>query len=590
MNGAEPGRRLVGRTWSRARTSRAGLAAAASLLLAASVGWWLHASTTVACAATSARPGGGIGLLVLADTPDDPLTAGWRLQLESEGVPATWHFLRGRGVPTHVLDHRLHHGIVVLPSAQRAVTRTRAGAAVNGALIDHVARSGVRIARYEPGAWETPIRLARELPLHRAPAAAAAWRYLRASPRRATDGNNSTLIAANDTPLVTLAAQRRELTLHHELTQLRLGEPLVRHGVIAWLAGELPWIGAWQPSLAVHVDDVLLASATWDASRDEPTDRREVRMTATHIRNAASWERRWRMPLDLAINGAGAHGDPCDPLLRELRARQQHFRLVNHTFTHRDLDHANAATITREILDNEQFARGQGLRLQTGELVTGGHTGLRNPALLESLSSAGIRVVGTDASEHQTPDSPQVSWVPRLPLGLAYDAPTIALQLDEWEHVGHPACTPGGCLDETAAWRRALRFESDQVVSHALAGDSRPFYAHQANLAGDATLTQVLERALRMVRGRLATPLAHPSVTEVARARARLHRAAAALARGTVRAQRTTGGLLLSASAPVAIPVTQLTARGERVRWVRLTPHRATLIPAPSRNRGRAMY
>jgi len=133
---------------------------------------------------------------------------------------------------------------------------------------------------------------------------------------------------------------------------------------------------------------------------------------------------------------------------------------------------------------------------------------------------------------------------------------------------------------DAAAWRDGTRFETDRLLTHALAGDTRPFYAHQANLAGDATLRSVLEPALRIARTHLDHQLKHPSLTQIAALRSRTQRASTAIASGAVRVERIGRSLQLISSRRVSIPVSRMTPRGEEVRWLDLVPGRPVTVPA----------
>lgn len=520
-------------------------------------------------------------VLVLAATDEDPLLDAWRLQLRSEGVPATFETLAGRPPSPGTLEgadgRARYHAVVLLPSM--------ASPAADGTgLVAAAATLGIRVVRYESGSWDA-AEPGRPGSVAATDAGSSAWHYLRRrTSARPIDG--MVLVADGaGTPLVTSSRDGSELLVHRELAALDIGEPILRHGIVSWLGGSDPRVGTWTPSLSVHVDDVLLGSDTWDPRRNRP-GREQVRMDAADLRVAARWSDDNGAPIDLAINGAGSGGDECEPLLEALQQEQSSFRLVNHTFSHPDLDEASPRTFTREIVGNEDFARDLGLDLEPHELITGGHTGLRGQTVGTVLRATHIRVVGTDASRSAPPPQRGVAWVPRIPIGLAYDAPTKRLQVDEWNASGHPACRDDACDGNVdASWARGRTIEAASIVRHMVSGDARPLYAHQANLAGDATLLDLLTHTVRMFEGQVSTAIQHPSMTQVGELRLRLRLARAAFDDGGVTARRLAGGTLrLDSTRQVLVPITEPVADGERVSWVRVSPGQPVSVP-PSRAR-----
>lgn len=531
-----PSRRFArpGRSRSGPADRRLALVLVACLSSAIAVGAWLHAGPVSACAA--APPAAGARVLVVGASADgDQRAAAWRLQLQSEAVPS---LVLPRMPPGR------WRSVVVLPGGERGGEVTRI--------------PGQRVVRHEPGPWDAS-RPERALGRVAAtPAGALAWGYLRHRTGASTLDGREVLVADGEgRPLISSrrTGGSHELLLHRRLAGTDLGESILRHGVVSWISGYGPRIGAWRPTLSVHVDDLLLSSDTWDARRDRVSTR-QVRMTPQDLQDAAAWSDRNDVPLDMAINGAGASGDPCEPLLRELQRHEDSFRLVNHTFSHADLDDASRREVELEVRRNLSFARRHGLELQPGELVTGGHTGLRSDGIHEALAAADVRVVGTDASLPDPPRVAGVEWVPRLPIGLAFDAPTVRLQVDEWRARGNPICRRDGCTDTRRAWRRGMRHEAKEIVRHTMAGDPRPWYAHQANLAGDATLIQVLDDAVRVLDEHVRHPIAHRSMTETAAHVRRVRAFLDAVAEGRI---------------PSEVPVTEFVDGRERVRWTAAT-------------------
>lgn len=337
-----------------------------------------------------------------------------------------------------------------------------------------------------------------------------------------------------------------------------------------------------------------------------------VRMTAADATYAAAWQKSAGFTLDMVYNGGQGeqwkteHGGT-DPLATRLIADRAQYRWTNHTYTHpflgcvqdtstvpwRCAKNAAGATlwmsraeIAGQIRDNQNWAVGKGISVDRTELVTGEHSGLKtlpqqpadNPNLTGALADTGVkwtasdnsrepqqRVVGTGTGAAKT--------VPRHPMNVYYNVGTAAEMADEYNWIytsradggsgiceSNPAstCLPAPLDTATGYAGYIVPQEARTALSHVVANDPRPHYAHQSNLAEERILYPVLDRVLADYRGLFAdnTPLVNPRQRDVG---VELDRRAAwdrALAAGQVTAYRIGAAVTVKAPAGVNAPVT----------------------------------
>jgi hypothetical protein len=178
------------------------------------------------------------------------------------------------------------------------------------------------------------------------------------------------------------------------------------------------------------------------------------------------------------------------------------------------------ARITGDVRSNIDWATTVKLpNVDKGLLVTGEHSGLTtlpqqpldNPNLAGVLTAQRIAVTGSDASREA--DSRLVGGaqtLPRHPMNVFYNAGTYQDEVSEYNWIYAPApagtcinssvttCMAGplAAADNVAAKasfeRHILPIEIKNALRAVLAGDPRPFYAHQSNLAEDGILYPVL--------------------------------------------------------------------------------------------------
>ncbi|GAB7193437.1 hypothetical protein NUM3379_41470 [Kineococcus sp. NUM-3379] len=324
---------------------------------------------------------------------------------------------------------------------------------------------------------------------------------------------------------------------------------LTARGLLAWVTRGCH-LGLSRNFLAVHVDDVFLANRTAGAT-DRGAAGGEVRMGPADVAATLAWQERTGFRLDLAFNGAGAA--PGDPLTAALLEHRAAFRWVNHTWSHRDLDGAGPEVLREEIRRNTAFAREHGIAAPAGALVTGAHTGLRNPALPAALRATGVGALAADSS---TPPAGAVlgpaTVVPRHPTNVYTDAVTWERQLDAYNR----RYSGEGILAPDA--RRFLDAECTIVLRHVLSGDPAPTFAHQSNLTGDRVLldlaAHVLARHSRAVSPEV--PLLSPSMDSAAAELRRRDRWCAACGGGHVDAVREGDALRVATAVDVEVPLT----------------------------------
>ncbi|MFI6643898.1 hypothetical protein [Streptomyces sp. NPDC050504] len=391
---------------------------------------------------------------------------------------------------------------------------------------------------------------------------------------------------------------RRSLLVTFGYNQHQRQFRLLARGIVEWLTQGVH-IGRSRHYFAVHVDDVFAPDERWDTALDATTGERPIRMTADDARHAARWQRERGFTLDLAYNGGYAGSDPAaDPLTAQLVADRARYRWINHTFTHAYLGCVqNTATvpwscakdatgavrwptraqIAAQIRDNHAWAVRQGLDVDRAELVTGEHSGLKtlpqqpadNPNLAGALTDTGVRWIASDNSREpaQRPVGP-ARTVPRHPMNVYYNVGTAAEMTDEYNWIytsradggsgtceNNPAasCLPAPLDPATGYAEHIVPLEVRTALAHVLAGDPRPHYAHQSNLAEERILYPVVDRVLAEYRALFTadTPLINPRQSAIG---TELHRRA--LAEGRVSGYRVGDTLVVTAPRGVLAPLT----------------------------------
>ncbi|GGW83469.1 hypothetical protein [Streptomyces lomondensis] len=411
---------------------------------------------------------------------------------------------------------------------------------------------------------------------------------------------------------------RRELVVTFAYNGNQQQFRLLARGIVEWLTQGVH-LGQTRNSFAVHIDDVFAPDSRWDTERNcTPGDfdcaggdgegTTPIRMTADDAAYAAQWQREHGFTMDMVYNaGSGEawkaeHGGT-DALTDRLLADKAQYRWVNHTYTHPFLGcvqdtstvpwscakntdgstkYMSRAEIAAQIRDNHDWAVAKGLPVDRTELVTGEHSGLKtlpqqpadNPNLAGALADTGVKWIASDNSREpeQRPIGTALT-VPRHPMNVYYNVGTAAEMADEYNWVyasradgGSGVCEDNPtstCLDEpldpdTGYAEHIVPQEARTALGHVLAGDPRPHYAHQSNLAEDRLLYPVMERVLDDYRALFAddTPLENPRHSAIGTEVRRRAAWQTALANGSVTAYRIGGTVTVTAPSGTQIPVT----------------------------------
>jgi len=412
---------------------------------------------------------------------------------------------------------------------------------------------------------------------------------------------------------------REEMVQTFDANAAQMQAHLLRRGQLAWVTRGR-YLGHQRHYLSLQIDDVLLPNHRWDpVSHAIDADASAmIRITPDDVTHAARWSRSRGLRLDLVCNGAGSQryareaGVDADPLLCALLARRNEFGWINHTYEHRNLDHASCATIEAEISRNRSWASRVGIDLEPGALITGEHSGLanlaavpprgENPQLAVALAAQGIRYLGCDASRphpSRGPDllSPRLPAgvpfavgpalaVPRYPTMLAYGAATPAQALDHVRHLG---------LTDATSWEELLDLEANRIFATVMSNDPAPHYFHQSNLAAGGPLDApdvggpvfyvLLDAVLALYQRYLTAdvPLVQPTLGETGELLSRRNTWRAALETesivGYIEESRVTivnrGETALDA--PVSGANTGSAYGGARSGWVRVPPGETVL-------------
>lgn len=349
---------------------------------------------------------------------------------------------------------------------------------------------------------------------------------------------------------------RRELVVTFVYNQYQQQFRLLARGIVEWMTGGVH-LGASRNYFAVHVDDVFAADDRWDTRlnctpgdvdcADGTGTPSPIRMTPADVDRATAWQSSHRFTLDLVYNGAGSidqreDNDGVDRLADQLIADRDRFRWINHTYTHAFLGcEQNVAvvpwkcatnadgstkwvtrtTIDYEIVINRAWGQAAGLPLQTDELVTGEHSGLKilpqqpadNPNLAHALAGDNVKWLASDNS--RDPEQRRVgpaTTVSRYPMNVFYNAGKAAEQVDEynWLYTGRAQGGSGICednpatttclpapLDTGTGYRDYIvPLETRIALGHVLSNDPKPHFIHQSNLAEDRIAYPVLDGVL----------------------------------------------------------------------------------------------
>lgn len=271
------------------------------------------------------------------------------------------------------------------------------------------------------------------------------------------------------------------------------------------------FIGARFVHMAAHLDDLFLDNTLWDPALSADNPLQTYRLNSSDISNGVSKQTAFRaafptagaFKLDFAFNGAGAVVDPAattltanltEDLVAAVVANKNHFRFINHTFSHADMDKApvpanpncdydtftTLAAIKAEITKNRTVWGLLGLPEQSANnqvIVTGNHSGLKDrnctdypelhpemfnvqdddipfdqggasPLFLQAAASAGVNYLASDSSQqaqnieqfitqYDDGSSSNRLMLPRWPTNVFYNVINPDQLVDEYNYIFH---------------------------------------------------------------------------------------------------------------------------------------------------------
>jgi hypothetical protein len=415
---------------------------------------------------------------------------------------------------------------------------------------------------------------------------------------------------------------RQEMVTTISLNQFQTHSRMLAHGVVEWLTQGVH-LGHWRNWFSVHVDDVFLPDDRWhmqgnctvgDDCGPQYTNT-PIRMIPADVTTLVAWQNANGMKLDMVYNGDGsAEAGANDPLTGSLVSNRAALRWINHTYTHAYLGCVQdftvipwrcattatgavqfipRATIESEIQQNLTFAQQKGISVDPTELVTGQHSGLKslpqmtvdNPNLAPALNARGVRTIASDNSRESTSrlvGSGPARTQPRHPMNIYYNTGTRAEAVDEYNWIytsqadgGSGICTANPATSTCIAPLPVpggfdsyiVPIEARIALSHVVANDPRPHYAHQSNITEDRILYPVLDEVLRRYRTAYATntPVVNPKLSASAEQMRRADAWQAALANGQIQAYLSNGRVTIINGTSSALHVPASAPNGTNV-------------------------
>jgi hypothetical protein len=462
-----------------------------------------------------------------------------------------------------------------------------------------------------------------------APTVAETWGYL-AAPLAANTVNRRSFTSFVDVPVPGTSTNgvllgvyndngREEMILTCAINQYQFQQQALFQGILNWLTYGVH-LGTERNFFSLHVDDVFLGDARWDRANNctvgddcgPEITLPDIIMTPADVDYLIAWQQSNSFKLDLAYNGSG-HAEALAssgsfPLGARLIANRTQFRWINHSYTHMYLGciqdfstvpfrcATNAAGqilwTTRTDLDTEiganvDFATQYGIPLNTTELITGEHSGLRrtpqepsdNPSLGASLNAERISWIAADNSRESVQRRiGNAITVPRYPMNIYYNTGTKAEAVDEFNWI-YTSVEDGGsglceinplstCISplnpDVDFDRYIVPLEVRIAMLHVLSNSPRPHYAHQSNLAEDRILYPVIAKLLADYKRVFATTAAIVNPTMSAAGTELRAQADWATTRSRVSAYIQSGRLVLdiSGSGTINVPLTVPTGAG----------------------------
>lgn len=358
---------------------------------------------------------------------------------------------------------------------------------------------------------------------------------------------------------------RHELVMTTDSNSSTIHSRLLFHGILNWVTRGV-FLGMQRYYLTLHIDDVFASNSRWTSSAgDSDPPSRPIRMGARDARRAVDWMAANDLTVDLLFNGHGASAS--EAMTQVLLASRRAFGWINHTWSHENLDGADASLVVGEIQRNIEWAEDNGIPIDRSELVTPEHSGLANPNVALALNELGVTWIGADNSQHPNQFSvgPALT-VPRWPTNAYFNVGKRSEQLDEYNttYFGRDADPETATSRMSpATWDAYIESESSVICGHLMSNDPRPHFFHQSNLAEDGIFYDLIDPVIAFYRQHVAAPLLRLAFADIGAVLLKQHRWTEAIARGHVTAYLRDGRVYVKASVATEVPLTGTVAGSE---------------------------
>lgn len=414
-----------------------------------------------------------------------------------------------------------------------------------------------------------------------------AYGYL-AAPRPGGRGAFEVLVSGRDgVALVGICRRsngRQELVMTADSNSGTIHSELLFHGMLSWATRGV-FLGTQRHYLTVHIDDVFASNSRrhFGLQSSEPA-LGAIRMQAEDAARALAWMQANNIRMELLYNGNGA--SPTDELTQALLAAREAFGWINHTWSHGNLDQASVLRIVSEIQQNIEWAEEHELPIDRSELVTGEHSGLANPNMVQALLELGVTWIGADNSSRprQFSVGPALT-VPRWPTNAYFNVGRRGEQLDEYNtiYMGRsPNIETTTSRMPPSTWNAYIESESSMIFKHLISNDPRPHFFHQSNLAEDGIFYDVIDPAIRFYRELIDAPLVRLGLADIGALLLKQERWADAVAHGDVTAYLCEATVYVQASGAMEVPLTGTIAGseygGQNSGWIEVDAKSLTTI------------
>jgi hypothetical protein len=347
------------------------------------------------------------------------------------------------------------------------------------------------------------------------------------------------------------------------------------------------------------VDDIFMQNDEWQSNTPCPnsTALPQFRLLGSDFAATVNWQNEKQQnpllsnfSLHFAFVGSGATGDPDqggfnpDTLTPEVLLLKDEFKWISHTWSHKNLNAADATLVHNELALNNAEANTLGLAgYNPANLVTPQISGLNNAAFVSQAVADGVRYVVSDTSVWGQPNNgtnptPNVGLVNSIN-PLLYEVPRHATNLfynvgtpDDWASEYH--CIFAGSYPyDTYSYEQIRDDISQSLLGHMLKGDMDPLMFHMSNVhAYDGThslLSDVYDQTFSSYLSLLKLPVLSPTLDQLGRSMQARDRYNQSGVQATL-----TGGptptitLAVPSGSPVSsatIPVTGLNSAGAEV-------------------------